>query len=338
MKQNSHMLHLLGRSLFIIALAISLPARSTEVDSFTSRFEQQEDAYHEVNVIVNELIKKCVYRANKYRVNSVGGLYRLCYFSFADSSPWSKIERILNTTDRIDTRIEGRHHSIYSDFTTREAFALHLAKLGHTLKIKDFIIGSDKLGHFFDTGFLYYKRAFIKGRGVESAMAFGEFQEDTYYGLSTTGIYSYGDLNANFRGMLFWKDLTETVHNEDEIFEPYVLWKDGGEGWVLNPKRPFDINEYLDGGLDEGINCSQYRSKNLDEKVKESLEELSKKYGKYVTCPVSKKLCYDFVKNLKHKNFTEHLVSPVCLDAAKEYETEQSTPNLQKTNSNNQHR
>ena len=66
-------------------------------------------------------------------------------------------------------------------------------------------IGTDKLGHFFAQGYEYFEKAVLEGKGVDAAVAYGKSTEEGKYGLGTTGVYSYADLEANKAGYNFYK-------------------------------------------------------------------------------------------------------------------------------------
>jgi hypothetical protein len=68
-------------------------------------------------------------------------------------------------------------------------------------------IGADKLGHFFDLGWRYWK-ASTQGATPDQIERLGRGSEMTIAGLGATGVYSNADLEANRAGSQFYKDLT----------------------------------------------------------------------------------------------------------------------------------
>jgi hypothetical protein len=67
-------------------------------------------------------------------------------------------------------------------------------------------IGADKLGHFFDLGFRYWK-ASKAGATKDQIESQGRGTEMSIAGLGASGVYSQADLEANRKGWQFYKDL-----------------------------------------------------------------------------------------------------------------------------------
>ncbi|MBF0313513.1 MAG: hypothetical protein HQK52_08850 [Oligoflexia bacterium] len=289
---------------------------ATEVDSFTNRLTLQKDSTNELNNITNEFLKRCVDEANDKSLTTLKELYTSCTAILGGNLPWSPIENFLNQTERIESRGEKRADSIYSLMNRRDGFALYIASLGHTIRMGELIIGIDKIGHFFQEGYSYYNSTYLNDSGIRSALDSGEYQERTYYGLMTTGVYSYSDLNANFQGLLFWNSLTKTEFNEAEVFKPYIIWKNNQ--WQQNPEHLFDWRVYVDAGMDESQNCNTYKTPAIQAKVDKRLNQLSLKTGVKMACPMSPVSCYEYVSKIRllFPDYVHHLVSPFCLQSA----------------------
>lgn len=109
--------------------------------------------------------------------------------------------------------------------------------LNPTMKVNGICIGSDKLGHFFQQGFDYFKIARrTSGGTVAAAEEFGERTEGGGFGLTTTGVFSNADLEANRRGLRFYDDL------------------------AANASLTFDIANYINANWNEETNPSFYES------------------------------------------------------------------------------
>ncbi|MDH3974165.1 MAG: DUF4157 domain-containing protein [Deltaproteobacteria bacterium] len=138
--------------------------------------------------------------------------------------------------------------------------------LGTLLKFGHLCIGSDKLGHFFQQGRDYFYISVTLGRGDDYARGFGEWLEgrmpansaiagwiehmddqdwpgferlafnrpfwEGVFGLSTTGVFSRGDLAANEAGMEFYKRV------------------------YASPNVTFSSRAYINGQWNERINPS----------------------------------------------------------------------------------
>jgi hypothetical protein len=108
--------------------------------------------------------------------------------------------------------------------------------LNPTMKVNGICIGSDKLGHFFQQGHEYYLAAHASGGSVATAIAGGQRQEATGYGLTTTGVYSNADLEANRKGLDFYNDLAASA------------------------TLTFDINRYINANWSEVNNPNFYEA------------------------------------------------------------------------------
>jgi hypothetical protein len=195
------------------------------------------------------------------------------------------------------------------DFPLQQAFNLD----GH-------VVGPDKLGHFVDQGFDLYSN-FIAGEtqkaGFDAAMEQSDYLEEVIYGLSASGVKSYGDMAANFSGMKFWHNLTGQPNS-------YLKCNEDSGKYEVN--RDFDWAEFADDSWDQGINCSTFTSttnpyEHGQYKNKKSLygtetDRILKKYlagvDKSLACPDDLKKCQQISKMPCSKYF----VSPKCLDAA----------------------
>ena len=136
---------------------------------------------------------------------------------------------------------------------------LNHSGLSPNLQVNGIYFGVDKLSHFASTGRRYlakYLKKIRKGytdeEAVKSAIRFGLKNEARILGMWPSGVFSYGDMEANFQGFTFWKKMCL-----DET-DPY-LRKEGGK-WEL-VKKP-DIRDYVNPYWDETFNLS-YRDRGM---------------------------------------------------------------------------
>ncbi len=155
---------------------------------------------------------------------------------------------------------EYRKNSIYEN---RPIF-YNLVSNGRTININGIHIGTDKVGHFSIVGRTYFKnyRKYI-GKGIEpskaeiKAILDGLNEEKNFLGYAIGGSFSFGDLEANFRGLQFGKDICESNN-------PYLIKVDGK--WSKNPERSFDFKYYVNPKFDESYNVT-FWSKNLWKRI-----------------------------------------------------------------------
>ncbi|WNG50080.1 hypothetical protein F0U60_42615 [Archangium minus] len=130
-----------------------------------------------------------------------------------------------------------------------------------TFNVAGVHMGADKLSHFFQTGWKYnkryhaYREAGVPEReALERVIRYGVGTEKGSLGLTTTGVFSFADLEANYQGFLFYRSLCQD-ENPRLVKTP--------EGWRL--QRPFDWREYVSPQLDESVNNSAFTSKRWSE-------------------------------------------------------------------------
>ena len=103
------------------------------------------------------------------------------------------------------------------------------------------LIGTDKIGHFFQLGFYYFARSRklkVDFNGLDLADHFGDDDSEVgSFGLGSTGVYSRADIAANRKGQAFYEDL------------------------LKNPKMNFDISSYIARDWNEAINSNVYIGK-----------------------------------------------------------------------------
>ena len=147
---------------------------------------------------------------------------------------------------------------IYGELKVWENPIIALFGLSSTVKLNDTLLGTDKIDHFLVQGYLYYRRS-QSGLDPFRAMTWGTHTERGHWGQATTGVFSYADLSANYRGLRFYAGLM----GEDGYFTR------GADGCVVQD-RPFDWAEWVDWTLDEVLNPPVYDAP-LQVRVSEAL-------------------------------------------------------------------
>lgn len=285
---------------------------ATEVDNFSKRYLDVKDSAPQINKDFNDHLKSAINKANRKSRCSSKKLYKYLNDRIGGFT-WSKFEKNIEKSDDYDKLTSDRKESIFKHVSFRHGWGIYLASLGPVdigsiIRVGDHLVGTDKIGHFIGVGWVYYKKAYIEKKGVENAIEYGKSTETGMFGKRTTGVYSYGDLAANFIGMKFWSELVgDLVPTEN----PYVKCVDNK--WVQ--VRDFNWLDWADDSWDEGVNCNEYRNKKFKDKVKIVTSELEKKYpGSRFECPV-KNTCGKLVK--KYGRDSVHMIHPECLvDAA----------------------
>jgi len=142
--------------------------------------------------------------------------------------------------------------------------------LSRNININGIYLGTDKLSHWMSTGERYYqvyKRHIKKGRSEEvafqKAINYGVFLDRFILGGVSSGVFSFGDLEANFQGLLLNRQFCRVPKDSR-----YLKYENGR--WVL--QRKIDVRDYVNPNFDETFNPSIFSALKWD-KVKENFKK-----------------------------------------------------------------
>jgi len=141
-----------------------------------------------------------------------------------------------------------------------------------TIRVYDTYLGTDKIGHFIDMGYIYYQKytkALAAGddkeEAIEEAVEFGTSDplagETAVLGKYTSGAYSNADLASNYLGFLMYRNLTETIELAGKPCPPTMRISDAGL-WEIAPHvheagHQF-FARYIDDHFNEALNPSLF--------------------------------------------------------------------------------
>lgn len=140
------------------------------------------------------------------------------------------------------------------------------ATISPTIRMYGTEFGTDKVEHFFQQGYQYYKlynEAATKGKTAKEAekkaVDWGKRTERTYFGMLVSGVYSNADLYANYAGMRFYQGLGSPVQIGMETRPPTLILIDGK--WQIN--EAVNINDtllkpFVTDHMNEAFNPSGY--------------------------------------------------------------------------------
>ncbi len=303
-----------------LALSFSLPVRGAEIDSVTARDEPLRNSAGRMNARINGFLRDGVERANQRdRSCDPADLYRQIRKAIVSPFIGHSLAEDLNGAEDLDRRRVRFDESIYRDLGVFEALSVHLKDLSAVIRLGDHLIGVDKFGHFFVEGWKYFEIAYLDGKAIDAAMAWGDRAERTYFGLYTTGIYSYADLTVNFAGMRFWLRVLGQAQDPLEpgrrFNRPYVSC--GKRFWSRKPywrvKRRFRVQHYLSGAWDEAKNCSRYRNAEIAALIRGRVQEQEVIHSEVYACPVDPNECV--YARERYGPRAERLLHPRCLVA-----------------------
>lgn len=128
--------------------------------------------------------------------------------------------------------------------------------------------GTDKIIHFINVGRIYHtkyvtriQRGLPPDEASKSAIASTSrnplLSEDGVLGMLTTGIHSNGDLAADYAGLLFYRNLTETVQIGPRVLPP-MLKRDGPYWRVqIEPDSDFFV-AFITPHWNEALNPNRF--------------------------------------------------------------------------------
>ena len=124
--------------------------------------------------------------------------------------------------------------------------------------------GTDKIAHLFQQGYSYYKiyrRALAEGATPDAAttkaVRWGQKSERTFFGTLVAGVYSNGDLAANYVGLKFYEGLTRPITVGNSVRPAVLILKDGL--WTFNDGgnlRADLLTPFISDHLNEALNPS----------------------------------------------------------------------------------
>jgi hypothetical protein len=245
---------------YVIALVVfSAPAWALETDQFTLSPTPLSDSGPVVSRAFYETLKSFEGQTPQ----DEDAVAERFFEAWGKGLPTSKVENWVNrsadfSSVRFDLR---RSQSIYAHAEP----AVILMDLAPTVNFYGVLFGTDKLGHFVQQGHEYYTRynsCLSQGLGedacLQKAVVYGVSLERSYFGTMLDGVYSNGDLSANFLGLMFYRHLFETIHFNGEILSP--LFTLDASGLKMNPEIEAEtmLKPFITPHLNEALNSSLY--------------------------------------------------------------------------------
>lgn len=322
--------------LFITFLGFHLSC-AAEIDSVTPRRIDLDDSQQAINAIFNQRMLEGIAKANARR----GDIEDLAADEFCDEEIlYTELRKAIFQSFTASWGLKGYdldkqlrelladrsyslslNDSIYRDIDYFEGFSLNLKELSDVVKVDGHLVGLDKIGHFFSEGWQYFELSQQRGKNLDQAIQWGMEKESGKYGYSTTGIYSFADLVANFNGWRFWNRVLGKNNDpllgfiQNLLDRPYVSCDlqviasirhlKIVKAWERN--RKVDMSLYIDGAWDEGNNCNSYADPVIEEKVSSRIREVDSQFS----CPLIPQRCVEARE--KYGSFGKYLLHPACL-------------------------
>jgi hypothetical protein len=261
------------------ALSISTAASAREVDQFTDRVFQLEhltDASPVLDARINALLHELGVRLDAARPANRAARDKIVYdlFQGGSNEVLAQLQTPIEDWVARDADVERYRvdrRGVYGESVDFDDMGLGwYVDIAPVIRLGQFLVGVDKIGHFFGQGWFYYHR-YREIRDAEPrvtaedidrrVLAYGRTLESTYLGLTGTGVYSYGDMAANWQGLRFYLVLFEGP-------APYLTRSADGTYHVA---RTFHFVDYVTDSWDEVQNPSRPRTDALYAKVADYL-------------------------------------------------------------------
>ena len=280
----------------LLSILLTTSVFAAEVDSFTHRENYFEDISPIINSFSKNALKKSIDKTNSQTHNcnskkSEKILYKELTHYFSNHSKGELVKYLLHS-DEVHRVITPLKDSVYGSWSRFDGLRLggkgaaqREFPISPLVLVGDRKIGIDKLEHMFGMGQIYFKAHYLKERKLRRVLKNGIFREKLFLGgqMFATGVFSYGDLAANFNGMRFWNHML--LKNDDVLGKkynqgPYIKCVDNQ--FVINNEVELDFTNYVDASYDETINCPKFARKTAAKKFKKAIRKLG------MTCPMSK--------------------------------------------------
>ena len=322
--------------IFILASAIVLQVGiAAEIDSVTPRKVKLNNSINRINEIFDQRIEIGIQNANVHNDIEANEfcdedilfteLRKAIFHSLTASWGLKGYELDLQLRSLLarDSYVLALNDSIYRDINYLEGFSLNLKGLSHVVNIDGHLVGLDKIGHFFAEGWKYFELTYFDGQSFDQALEWGKQQEAGKFGYTTTGIFSFSDLVANFNGWRFWNKVLLKQDDPIKGFfgnlfnRPYVTCEIQFIASIKNRKivkaweynTQIDFSDYIDGTFDEGNNCSSYADPIIEEKITSRIKNVDPDFN----CPLKKEYCVESQE--KYGIYAKHVLHPYCLIA-----------------------
>jgi hypothetical protein len=316
---------------------------AAEVDSVTPRKLALDNSIDTINAIVNQRMEEGIRKANAQQdyVEDTEDIVDRNKDTFCDEKAlYTELRKAIFQSFtaswglkgyELDKQLRGLlvrqsyslslNDSIYRDIDYIEGISLNLKELSDVVNINGYLVGLDKIGHFFAQGWQYFEMTDYDEETLDMAIAWGRQNEAGLFGYTTTGIFSFADLVANLNGWRFWNKVL--LRQEDPLkgvianfFDsPYVSCeiqiidsirnRKIIRAWEYNTR--FDLADYIDGAWDEGNNCNSYADPMIEEKVNARIKHVDPDF----VCPLIAEHCMDAQD--KYGYYAKYVLHPYCL-------------------------
>ena len=252
-------------SLSLVLLAIFTafnPSYSLETDNFLTWGIELEDSADDVNKYINEHIEteltKINTRPKPLTCEKVRNKLIVSFRGFITHPMEHWLEANLGPRKVFpdEASVTEAEYFAMSIYATKKFDVSKFYSLSRNININGIYIGTDKLSHWMSTGERYYrkyakglKKGMTEEEAYKYAINYGIFLDRYVLGGISSGVFSFGDLEANFQGMLLNKGFCRLEEDKN-----YLKLEDGQ--WKM--QRKIDVRDYINPNWDETYNPSLF--------------------------------------------------------------------------------
>lgn len=249
--------------LILPLLLLTLPGLAWETDQRTDRAQPLAPADDLLDARMDLLLDQAVEATNRrtgcqgddqtQRQALAQALYRragtqawigtrglLLAFSYCHYTAW------VETDPAVPLRYHFPREGQYARVKVWEGVFLSIGGGAGTVSLGGVLVGTDKLHHFLDEGYIYARRS-DWGADWEPAQRWGRWAESSFFGMWSSSAYSFADLRADLDGGHFYVSL----------LQPGSVVQRGADG-CLERVEPFHWADWVRPEYDEFVNPSQY--------------------------------------------------------------------------------
>jgi len=249
------------KKILLFTLVLSTQVLALETDNYISWNVELLDAREKINQYMNgEIAQTLKEKAGK--AVSCKELTLAIGEKFRTSPPKKHPMEDFLKFNLSEEYVYPKKHQYRLDSIYQHLFRFYLkyVELAPNMQVGGIYFGTDKLSHFVSTGRRYYehykkkiKRGATPEEAVKSAIIFGLKNERSVLGTWSSGVFSYGDMEANYQGLKFYLRLCEGDNT-------YLVYDEATKTW--QQRELVKVEEYINPYWDESFNPSYRLPKN----------------------------------------------------------------------------
>lgn len=250
-------------AIYALLFLFSLNAIALETDNFLTWGRELKDSSDLINDYINDQVKVELQKINRkkklFSCEKVRNKLVMSFRGFITHPMEHWIESSLgkNRVYPSEEEYSDREYFMMSIYGTPKFDVSKYFSLSRNININGIYLGTDKLSHWMSTGERYYQvytRAMKKEnneqKAFKRAINYGIFLDRFILGGVSSGVFSFGDLEANFQGLLFNRRFCRVQENQR-----YLVATENGK-WRFQHR--IDVRDYVNPNFDETFNPSLF--------------------------------------------------------------------------------